>query len=223
MHTLYPDLTFPDAPAGRPYVYLNMVATIDGKIVSGEPDEPVGDLGSALDHATMKVLEAAADAILIGAGTLRATPVIRYPKATLRVVVSRSGHVPTNHTFFTDAPDRAYVACPPSIQAPWPNVIAVGQNEVDLLELLGCLRSEFSVMRLLCEGGSELNAQLLALDAVDEIFLTIAPKIKLGRTMPTLAGGDPLPRRSLLEFDLLSCQPVASELFIRYRRRSELA
>ena len=68
-------------------------------------------------------------------------------------------------------------------------------------------------------GGSELNAQLLKADVVDELFLTVAPKIKLGRDVPTYAGGEPLPREAILDFDLLESHVLGDEVFLRYRRR----
>ena len=63
MTRLYERIAFPPAPADRPYVFCNMVATIDGKTISGERNEPVQELGSAVDHAALRDLEAAADAV----------------------------------------------------------------------------------------------------------------------------------------------------------------
>lgn len=214
----YPALAFPEAPAGRPYVFVNMAATLDGKILSGERDEPVGDLGSAFDHATMRQLEHAADAVLIGASTLRATPGLWYPAEKARVVVSASGRVDPRSRFFADAPDRAWLALPEGAPAPLSvQTLRFPGPEVDLGLLLARLR-EMGVARLLVEGGSELNAQLFALGLVDELFLTLVPKVKLGREVPTIAGGAPLPRGSLLGFERVSSRPHGEELFLRYRR-----
>jgi riboflavin biosynthesis pyrimidine reductase len=80
------------------------------------------------------------------------------------------------------------------------------------------LQSGLGVRRLLILGGSETNAVFLADDLVDELFLTIAPKVKLGRSVPTYAGGEPLARDSLLRFKLLEHHVVESEVFLRYRR-----
>jgi hypothetical protein len=65
-------------------------------------------LGCASDQLLMRRLQAAADGIIIGAGTVRAGPVI-YPPEKWRAVVTRSGDVPVENRFFTDAPDRAIV------------------------------------------------------------------------------------------------------------------
>ncbi|HVL39200.1 MAG TPA: dihydrofolate reductase family protein, partial [Fimbriimonadaceae bacterium] len=86
-----------------------------------------------------------------------------------------------------------------------------------LSDALGELR-KMGIARLLVEGGSELNATLLEGDLADELFLTIAPKVKLGRETPTYAGGDPLPRERMQRYDLLERHQVGDELFLRYRR-----
>lgn len=212
---VYPDLAFGPAPKDRPYVYINMVATIDGKTVSGERDEPVQDIGSDLDHATMRQIERASDGVMIGAGSLRATKGIHYPAGLWRYVLTQRGDVPTDRRFFTDEPERAFVVAPPGAAVP------EGLNKFeggDVSQVLERIRKQHGVERLLVEGGSEINASMLSLDLVDELFLTLAPKIKLGRGVPTYAGGDPLPRADMLNFALVSCLPVGDEVFVRYRR-----
>ena len=78
---------------------------------------------------------------------------------------------------------------------------------------------EQGVERLYVLGGSELNGQLLGADLVDELFLTVAPKVRLGADLPTYAGGEALPREGLLEFDLIESHVVGDEVFLRYRRK----
>ncbi len=217
---VYSDLTFPDAWGDRPWVSLNMVATLDGKILSGERTETVMDLGSATDHATMRAIESAQDAVMIGAGSLRATAGLWYPQRLGRYVVSASGNVDTGSRFFTDAPERAYLVTEPSGAERTPSSVLriVTGPPIDLGAVLATMRAEHLVRHLLVEGGSELNAGLFALDLIDEIFLTVAPKIKLGRDVPTIAGGDPLDRSELRSFALLSVTTVGDEVFLRYRR-----
>jgi riboflavin biosynthesis pyrimidine reductase len=216
---VYPGITFGPAPKDRPYVYINMVATIDGKTVSGGRDEPVQDLGSQLDHATMRQIERASDAVLIGAGSLRATEKIHYPPGMKRIVATASGDVPADRRFFTDEPDSAFVAATKHARTPAGlNIIQCGDDRIDWRLLLKTLKSTHGVERLLVEGGSEINASLLGEDLVDELFLTLAPKVKLGRDVPTYAGGEALQRDRLLLFRLLSCTPAGDEVFVRYRR-----
>lgn len=206
---IYPKLEFPPAPPNRPYVFINMVTTIDGKILSGERDEPVFDLGSDVDHQTMKQIQRAAQAVIIGAGSLRATPVLNYPPDILKIVVTASGKVAFDHMFFRS---NAVVAT----GAPLPD--GIERAPQDLTALMTWLRAR-GVERLLCEGGSELNAAMFHAGCVDELFWTIAPKVKLGRDVPTYADGEPFPRAEIPLFSLVEMHQNGDELFLRYRRK----
>ncbi|MCH8978800.1 MAG: dihydrofolate reductase family protein [Armatimonadetes bacterium] len=218
---IYPHLRLGRAGKARPYVVMNMVATIDGKILSGHRDEAVMDLGSDLDHATMRQIENAADAVMVGAGSLRATGGMSYPAHLLRVVVSGSGKVPTRRKFFSQAKGRAFVATTEKGAQELPDTklaIVAGARSINMRRLLKTLRQDHGVQTLLVEGGSEMNASLLQKDLVDELFLTVAPKVKLGRDVPTYAGGDPLQRDELLNFRLISNRTAGDEIFLRYLR-----
>ncbi len=210
--TPYTHIQFEPAPPDRPTVYINMVATIDGKTVSGTRDEGVMDLGSDVDHAAMRLLDVAADAVLVGARTLRASPRTWRPKARFSLVATQSGDLPKDARYFEG---ESYVIAPENGDYP-----ATWLPLDDWASVLKTLR-EKGVEKLYVLGGSELNAQLLERDLVDELFLTVAPKIRLGRDLPTYAGGEPLPREGLMEFDLIESHVVGDEVFLRYRRRKE--
>lgn len=213
----YRSIEFPVARPERPTIVMNMVATIDGKIISGERDEAVMDLGSKVDHATLRHLEQSVQAVMIGAATLRATKGIWYPKHLFRFVVSRSGDFDRSSRFFTDAPERAFVVTSsPDIVGT--DVLHFGQGELDFHAMLNNLRNDLGIETLLVEGGSELNAQFLERELADELFLTVAPKIRLGRDVPTYAGGDPLPRERIQNYRLIEHHRVGDEMFLRYRR-----
>ena len=213
--SVYAHLEFGERPAGRPHCLIDMVATIDGKILSGERDEPVNDLGSANDHALLWRLQAQCDAVLVGAQSLRASPGWHFD-TDLRFTVTRSGNLDFSQPFFTEGRP---VVCGPSNARPPESIgfIETG-DEVDLTALLNKMSVEYGVSKLLVLGGSELNAQLLHLDVIDEIFLTVSPKIKLGRDVPTMAGGEALKRDQLLGFDRIETHAVGNEVFLRYRR-----
>jgi riboflavin biosynthesis pyrimidine reductase len=194
-----------------------MVATIDGKTVIGTRNDSVKGLGSTTDQLLLRRLENAADAILIGAGNLRSVPNLWYPKEKLRIVATRSGNLNYNQRFFTDAPEKAFVLGADSVQVPPPHHKITN----DFKQAFKILRTEYGVEHLLIEGGSELNGQILPLNLVDELFLTIAAKVKLGDNLPTYAGGAPLPADDLQLYQLLEHHAVGDELFLRYRRRKE--
>jgi len=210
---IYSDITFPPAPDDRPYVVVNMVSTLDGKIFAGERDELVG-LGSAVDKATMRQIESAVDGILIGHTTLKASPGLWYPPGPKLYVVSGSGQVERKGRFFVDDPTRSYVVTTHDV----PNALRSPGEMIDWEFILRTMRHEHGVRVLLGEGGSELNASLFEKDLVDELFLTLAPVVKLGREVPTIAGGKPLLRTDLRRFTLVSAVPSGDELFLRYQR-----
>ena len=210
----YARVEFPPAPPDRPYVYVNMVTTIDGKIVTGTRDDDVMDLGSDVDHKAMANLDRASDACLIGGRTLRASPRSWRPRGRVSLVASASGDLPWDARYFEG---ESYVVAPASAEfdSPVPRL-----DLTDWPTLMKTLR-EKGVERLYVLGGSDLNGQLLGADLVDELFLTVAPKIKLGTETPTYAGGEALPRNGLLDFDLVESHVVGDEVFLRYRRRKE--
>jgi 2,5-diamino-6-(ribosylamino)-4(3H)-pyrimidinone 5'-phosphate reductase len=219
--TIYDDLAFPPAPPDRPYTFINMVATIDGKTVIGDRGDSVVGLGSKLDQQLMDKIESASDAVLIGGQTLRATSKNWSPKTTIRIGVTRSGNVPFDSQFFADPVSQAYLACPFNLIIDVPDHvqrISAGKDQVDPVWLARYLRHDLGVERLHILGGSETNAQFLSKDLVDELFLTMAPKMKLGRSLPTYAGGDPLPKDELQNYELVEHHVVESEVFLRYRR-----
>ena len=87
-------------------------------------------------------------------------------------------------------------------------------GRADLPALLRSLREE-GVRALLCEGGPTLHGSLQAAGLVDELFLTVAPKLAGGGVPPRILEGElddvvPLELAWLLEED--------GELFARYRR-----
>ena len=219
---IYSELRFLDTPAKRPYTFINMVATIDGKTVIGDRGDSVAGLGSAVDQELMDRIEKASDAVLLGAQTLRATSSKWNPKAPIRIAITRSGNVPFDSQFFTAPDAQAYLACPSNLVLELPDHVQrinAGKDKVDPVWLAQYLRLELGVEHLHILGGSETNADFLRHDLVDELFLTIAPKLKLGRELPTYAGGDPLPKDELQNYELIEHHVVESEVFLRYRRR----
>jgi riboflavin biosynthesis pyrimidine reductase len=221
---VYTDLRFPfeNSPPHRPYIVMNMVATIDGKIVSGERGEPVHDLGSKNDHILMRRIQSAADAVLIGASSQRSSANIHYASKLIRIVATKSGEIHYESRFFIDAPKMAWILCTENtnIREGF-QALRCGQESIDWKCALRKIKSELNVKTLLVEGGANLNAQILEMDCVDEMFLTIAQKVKLGENTPTYAGGVPLARESLLTFRLVELHRVDDEVFLRYRRASE--
>ena len=223
---LYERIKFPEPPADRPYVYINMVSTIDGKIVLGESDGPAAGVGGPTDQLLFRRLQHNADAALIGGNTLRASQVI-YPPAMARFAATRSGDLPLENRFFRDAPDRAYVIAPGDMDSDTRHrlqsgakLIEAGIGEVDWTPAMRILRQELGIRVLLCEGGGQINDQLIRAGLADELFLTLAPKLKGGARLPTILGGLGFPPGTALPVHLLSLYRDEDELYLRYRLNS---
>jgi riboflavin biosynthesis pyrimidine reductase len=157
----------------RPFVAMNFAVTVDGRATIGGVSGPIG---SETDTAMLVGLRARFDAVMIGAGTMRAE---HYSGLKKRLIVVESG------------PD----------------------GRVDLAALLGSLREE-GVRALLCEGGPTLHGALQAAGLVDELFLTVAPKL-VGGKAPRILEGEALPATA--DLDLAWLLEHDGELFSRYR------
>jgi riboflavin biosynthesis pyrimidine reductase/predicted DsbA family dithiol-disulfide isomerase len=216
--SIYNGLSFTNTHRERPYTFMNMVSTIDGKIITGERNESVQDLGSDTDHLLMRRLESKADAVLVGANSLRASGEKWNPETNVRIVVTRSGFVPWDSLFLTKGDPIVITTEDSGIEdRNGVTILRAGKSQLDWSLALAQLHQKgIEVINVL--GGSEINAQLLTLDLVDEIFLTLAPKIKLGDETPTIAGGKPLTRADVQNFNLVSHEVVGHEIFLRYRR-----
>jgi len=200
LSSLHRDLLDPPAHDGRPHVGLNFVMTADGRVSY----QGRAEIGTRTDRLLMFHLRSLADAVMIGAGTLRVdpfTPSIRgRERQPMAVVVSRTCELPLENRFFahpgvrlvatTEAAAAEKVA---AVRAAGATVESYGQATVDLRGLLRALRDR-GVRFVLCEGGPTLAGELLALGLVDELFLTHATLITAEPDARRLfEGGAPLP------------------------------
>ncbi|MCL5283414.1 MAG: RibD family protein [Armatimonadetes bacterium] len=213
----------PEAPTGRPYVFVNMVSTLDGKTTLGGDHPSASGIGSETDQKLMHRLQEIADGILIGAGTLRAGNII-YPIGPVRAAISASCDLPLENRFFRDDPERLRIFTVRGCDNLGLNRFCVydlaplPQNRLDVLQVLAILREREGVRRLLVEGGARLNFELLSRDVLDEIFLTVAPKLTGGQDRPTVIGGAGLDAGAFRRMRLISIYRHGSEIYMRYRR-----
>ncbi len=217
-------------PEDRPHVAVNFAATVDGRASIGGVSGPIG---SAADTEMLLGLRTRFDAVMIGAGTMRAERYGRIvaeeaererrerlglPGDPLVVIVSGRLDLPWDAPLFTAGAGRVLIftaseAEPP--QTATPLEIVRHRRFVDVPEALRQLRRERDVRALLCEGGPGLHNQLEGAGMVDDLFLTIAPKLA-GGDAPRIIEGD-LPGVTDLELEWVLEQD--GELFVRYRRR----
>jgi riboflavin-specific deaminase-like protein len=183
------------APADRPYLVVNMVATLDGRAAIGGR---AGPIGNEADRQLFHHLRTRGDAVMAGAGTVRAE---RYGRITrdealralrrafgvrpepLAVVVSDSLRLPADLPLLQEPGRDVAVITSATHELP-PTPANVTYLRQPLPDALRTLRAEHGVRAVVCEGGPHLNASLFPTGLADELYLCIAP---------TLAGGpDPL-------------------------------
>jgi riboflavin-specific deaminase-like protein len=219
------------APPDRPYLVLNMVATLDGRITI---DGRSGAIGDQADRELFHGLRTQADAVMVGAGTIRTERygrIARKPERReqreaeglapdpLAVIVSARLRVPEDLPLLQD-PDSTVVILTASDDELPPTPARVdclrgpADAELELRPLLERLRSEYGVRSILCEGGPRLNESLFRERLVDELFLSLAPKLAGGPPL-TLLSGDPLPEP--LECKLVTLLEHDGHLFGRYK------
>ncbi|WP_433336394.1 dihydrofolate reductase family protein [Spirillospora sp. CA-294931] len=173
--------------ADAPGVRIGMVMSLDGSVTDAEGWSD--GLGGEADFRVFRTLRALADAIVVGAATVRTG---RLGPARLRtslrerrggppapiVVVSRSLDLDWTLPLFTEAETPTLVVTSrsaPLESAPVP-LIAVGDDEVDLPAAVRAL-ADMGLTRLLCEGGPALATAFVRAGAADELCLNIAPTL----------------------------------------------
>jgi riboflavin biosynthesis pyrimidine reductase len=175
---------------GVPMIRLNMVSSLDG---AATLEGRAGGLGGEADQQMMIRLRMLADVILVGAGTVR---VEGYQGNLIddKAVHWRLGHGLPPHPRFV--------------------VVTRKGGGPELNELVAKFREQRA--QVLCEGGPHILGQLAAMDAIDELCLTVGPLLA-GPGGPRITAGAPHPPRRM---DLLHAIGIDNLLFLRYRRNS---
>lgn len=163
-------------------VRANFVSTVDGSGVGA--DGRSGSINTEPDGRIFHLQRELADCVLVGAGTARAEGYRRG--ATPIVVVSRSGRLPES---LTDGDgDVVLATCASSGRRAGDDVWVEGDDSVDLPAVVARLR-DAGMPCVLTEGGPRLFHDLLEAEVVDELALTLAPRIVGGDHTRVVAGG----------------------------------
>jgi len=219
---------------------INFAVSLDGKI-NPAPAHRAGPFVMSRgkeDFRRMRVLRAQGDAILIGAANLR----IDDPGLTLapedrkqrraagrpdpaRIVVTRRGDgIRTDAKLF----DRsiggpAYVIHAAIMPAETrkalsavAQLVEIGTDVVPIDAMLAWMRDDLGAATVVCEGGGILVADLFAARAVDELYLTVVPRILGGVAAPTLVAGAGFDPDQIPDAKLASLEREGDELYLRY-------
>lgn len=222
-----------------PFVFLNVATTVDGKLAPAT--RHFVPFGSRRDRELLFELRAQADAVMAGARTVDLMPVDLGPgpkrfrrqrlarelrEYNLRVIVSGAGSLNPNAAIFRSrfspiivlASGRAPERKLRRLRKVADQVQVFGAADVDFVAALKWLRREWSVKRLLCEGGGEVNAGLFRAGVVNEVYQTICPLVFGGRQAPTMVDGNGIAEVSqAVRLSVKSVKRVRNELFLVYR------
>lgn len=223
----------------RPYVFINVAMTADGKIDTFERKGAA--ISSKRDKERVDELRAGADAVLVGGKTLLG----ELPKLTVKNEALREGRVkrgesanPIKVGVVTNAdipPDSDFIKSGSSkvvifttsrtsisqlenLRAHGVEVFVHNDSpHVDLIKMMKTLK-EIGVNRLMVEGGGTLNFELLRLGLVDELTLYMAALIFGGVNAPTLADGFGITRDSAIPLKLMEIEKWEDGgIFARYK------
>lgn len=215
----------------RPYTIVNFISAADGRASFRGRSAPLSD---EVDREMFHGLREQAEAVMVGTHTIR---IERYGRMTrdperrerrsqagrepepLACMVTRRGDVPIEAPIFSVPEARIVVFGPADLDLPaneaQVEVVRLDPGQLTLTTVMRRLRAEFGIRSVLCEGGPTLFNGLLHEGLVDELFLTLAPKLTGGGTEPAITSGAELPEPQRLE--LLWALERAHSLYLRYQ------
>ena len=219
------------------HVFLNMAMSLDGKISTRDGTGP-RFTGSA-DKVRLREIRTRADAILVGAGTIVADdPTFTedgiykdervqrgLSPQPIKVVVSGTGSVPESALMFQPNGAPALVFTTERVPANRLRILKsvadavhiVGDDGVDFTQIVEILARTYGVKSLLIEGGGHVNFAMFRAHLIDEVYLTLSPRIIGGRDVPTPVGGEGFNFGDLINLELLDHHVVNNDIFLHYR------
>jgi 2,5-diamino-6-(ribosylamino)-4(3H)-pyrimidinone 5'-phosphate reductase len=182
---------------------INAAMTVDGKIatICGN-----AKISSRQDLRRVHKLRASVDGILVGISTV----IVDDPLLTVRlikrkeredparIIVDSEGRIPINSKILRTASrvttiivvsERASTYNIQKIRSMGAITITAGKRSVNLREAI-LLLEKMGFRKILAEGGGELNWSLFKLGIVEELIVTISPKLVGGRSATTLVEGE---------------------------------
>ena len=210
----------------RPFVFINVAMTADGKIDTFQRKGSA--ISSQRDKERVDQLRASTDAIMVGGKTLldedpkltvksealRAERVARgLPPNPVKVGVVTQAKIRADSQFLNTGPadiviftsrrtSKKYLSL---LTARHVDVYVDDAEKVNLHNALATLK-ELGINRLMVEGGSTLNFELMRLGLVDEVTAYVAPMIFGGESAPTMAAGSGLKRSEAILLELIEVE-----------------
>lgn len=215
--------------ADRPFVIANFAMTIDGKISTR--NQTPAQFTSANDKRRFLEIRAMGDAVIAGRRTVEkdtmsmGIPGVAPDRSPLRVLISESGKISPEWKVFHSVGGAIVIFSTPAMKLATqqalrqhPQVTLHLTKKVNLARVLRVLQKKHHVRKLVCEGGAGLFRSFLDLDAIDQLHLTLAPKLFGGTQAPTLTGVSDHFLKRLQSFRLAKIHVIESECFLTYRK-----
>ncbi|WP_151478970.1 dihydrofolate reductase family protein [Streptomyces albicerus] len=221
----------------HPYVLLSAAVSLDGCLDDTGPGRLL--LSGPADFDRVDEVRAESDAILVGAGTLRAdNPRLLVnsaerraarvaagrPEYPLKVTVSGSGDLDPTANFWSTGGEKIVYTSDKGVQRATDalrghddvDVVPVGSGDVDWRGVLAHLHDIRGVRRLMVEGGGRVHTQLLQQGLADELQLAVAPLVVGEPGAPRLFGPGGYPGGPRNRMRLVETRPVGDVVLMRY-------
>jgi 2,5-diamino-6-hydroxy-4-(5-phosphoribosylamino)pyrimidine 1'-reductase len=217
-------------------VVVNMAVSVDGRITTRTRERVA--LGSERDRRLMDELRARADAVIVGAGTVRHhghPVVIRYqdlrrrrlarrrPPHPVNVVLSRSLRLPLRARFFTAPATRRIVfttrGAPKARVRRFERVaevVVLPGASISPRRVMQALRAR-GIRRVLLEGGGEIHFAFAKAGLVGEVYVTVTARLIGGKAAPSLLDGEGFLWKDHVRLRLVSARRAGEEVFLHYR------
>jgi 5-amino-6-(5-phosphoribosylamino)uracil reductase len=222
----------------RPLVTVILAMSLDGKIADAARSP--ARFGSPVDKSHLETQIATVDAVLFGAGTLRAygttlritsperlqqRALQQKPAQPLQILCSGTGKIDSRLPFFNQSVPR-WLLTTATGALPWLNhsgfeQILIAEASLGEIDWVTALEQLFKVgiHRVAVLGGGELVASLLAANLIDDLWLTLCPLLLGGRNAPTPVEGFGFSEALAPRLELLTVQSQGNEVFLHYRIR----
>ncbi|MFJ6194696.1 RibD family protein [Micromonospora sp. NPDC092111] len=221
-------------PTGRPYVLLSCATSIDGYIDDATEQRLL--LSNAEDMDRIDAVRAGCDAILVGAGTIRADDprlVVRserlraarqaagLPPSPVKVTLTARGLLDPASRFFTVGDAEKIVYCAGPAVAKTAELLAGVATVVDAGDPLDPARALADlagrgVRRLMVEGGATVHAQFLTAGHADELHLVVAPFFVGDRRAPRFVGDGAFPWHPGRRARVAEVRQIGDVVLVRY-------
>ena len=228
----------------RPQTSIVLAMTADGKITDRILSP--ARFGSQADKLHLEKQISLVDAVMFGAGTLRSygttLPITNLellqarkkrsqPPQPFQIVCSASGKINPQLRFFSQPVPRWLLTTPTGAKfwqekTEFERILIWGSDRhtkpssdsqsVEWMTILAQLK-HLGIDKLAILGGGKLIASLLAVDAVDEFYLTICPFIFGGQNAPTPVEGRGWLQQQGRKLELISVKQIEQEVFLHYK------